>query len=251
MEILPIRTPLLQEGDNLADILMTIGNISEGDIVVVSSKAFATVEGAAFALDTLTPSAKATELAKTHTKSAVHYQAVINETKRMNGVIIQTNNGVVLTELKPNGIGEGSILVPNAGLDRSNISDGYIVGWPLDPVASVRKFYDALDIKRCAVIMTDSGLCPRRIGVMAFALTVCGIDPLLDLVGKPDLFGQDMKMTEEAIADQLATAANFIMGNADQATPAAIIRGHDVPFTDFCGWVPGIEREKDIYHGVI
>jgi len=251
MEILPIRTPLLQEGDNLAEILQTIGHISEGDIVVVSSKAFATVEGAAFALDTLKPSAKAKELAKHHTKSAVHYQAVINETERMNGSIIQTNNGVVLTELKPDGIGEGSVLVPNAGLDRSNIADGYIVGWPLDPVSSVRKLYDELDTKRCAIIMTDSGLCPRRRGVMAFALAVCGMDPLLDLVGKPDLFGQDMRMTEEAIADQLATAANFIMGNADQAIPAAIIRGHDVPFTDFCGWVPGIEREKDIYHGVI
>ena len=251
MEILPIRTPLLQEGDDLADIISTIGRISEGDIVIVSSKAFATVEGAAFSLDTLTPSAQAKKLAKTHTKSAVHYQAVINETERMNGTIIQTHNGVVLTELKPDGMEDGSILVPNAGLDRSNVEDGYIIGWPLDPVSSVRKLYDALEIKRCAVIMTDSGLCPRRIGVMAFALAVCGIDPLLDLVGKPDLFGQDMRMTEEAIADQLATAGNFIMGNADQATPAAIIRGHDVPFTDFCGWVPGIEREKDIYHGVI
>jgi len=251
MEILPIITPLLQEGDNLADILRERGDIAEGDIVVVSSKAIATTQGAAIALADIEANEEAQALGKKYDKEPAYYQAVINETKRMNGSIIQSVNGVVLTELRPEGMTEGTILVPNAGLDRSNVSEGHVIGWPKDCVASVKELYKDFNIPRMAVIMTDSGLCPRRTGVMAFALTVQGINPLSSMVGKPDLFGQDLSITEEAIADQLATAANFLMGNSDQSTPAAIIRGHNLAFTDFSGWVPGIEREKDIYHGVI
>lgn len=251
MEILPIITPLLQSSDDLAAILSERGNISEGDIIVVSSKAFATVEDAAINLSELKVSKEAEDLGKKYDKPGSYYQAVINETERMNGAIIQAVNGIVLTELKPEGMSEGSILVPNAGLDRSNVADGYVIGWPKDPVSSVANFYKELDLPRIGIIMTDSGLCPRRTGVMAFALTVHGINPLQSMVGKPDLFGQDLHVTEEAVADQLATAANFLMGNSDQSTPAAIIRDHNQEFTSFSGWVPGIEREKDIYHGVI
>jgi F420-0:gamma-glutamyl ligase len=71
------------------------------------------------------------------------------------------------------------------------------------------------------------------------------------MIGKSDLFGQSMHITEEAVADQLSTAANFIMGNTNQSIPAVVIRGHGIPLNDFSGWVPGIEREKDIYHKVI
>jgi coenzyme F420-0:L-glutamate ligase/coenzyme F420-1:gamma-L-glutamate ligase len=251
MEILPIITPLLQEGDRLADILRERGGIAEGDIVVISSKAIATIEGSAIKLSSLVTGKEAMNLHKKYDKTEEYYQAVINETKRMNGAFIQTVDGIVLTELRPDGMTHGSILVPNAGLDRSNIDDGYVIGWPKDCVASVKELYKDFDIPRMAVIITDSGLCPRRRGVMAFALTVCGIDPLQSMVGTPDLFGQELGVTEEAVADQLATAANFLMGNGDQSTPAAIIRGHNLAFTDFSGWVPGIEREKDIYHGVI
>ncbi|MDP7068917.1 MAG: coenzyme F420-0:L-glutamate ligase, partial [Candidatus Peribacteraceae bacterium] len=184
-----------------------------------------------------------------HKKSGAYYQAVLDETDRMNGVVMQSVNGVVLTELKPEGL-TGSILVPNAGLDRSNIEEGNVIGWPKDPVASASALRKALPIK-AGVIVSDSGLCPRRTGVMAFALCVSGIDPLQSLIGSPDLFGQDIRITEEAIADQLATAANFLMGNANQSTPAAVIRGHGLKLTDTKGWVPGIDRERDIYHGVI
>ncbi|PIR53763.1 coenzyme F420-0:L-glutamate ligase [Candidatus Peregrinibacteria bacterium CG10_big_fil_rev_8_21_14_0_10_42_8] len=251
MEILPIITPLLKPGDDLAHILMERGGIAEGDIVVISSKAVATTEGAAIDLSSVVAEKEAMDLRKKYDKTAQYYQAIINETKRMNGQFIQTVDGIVLTELRPDGMTHGSILVPNAGLDRSNIDDGYVIGWPQDPVASGEKLQQQFAIPRTAVIITDSGLCPRRRGVMAFALTVCGIDPLQSMVGTPDLFGQELGVTEEAIADQLATAANFMMGNGDQSCPAAIIRGHNLTFTDFSGWVPGIEREKDIYYGVI
>lgn len=71
------------------------------------------------------------------------------------------------------------------------------------------------------------------------------------MIDAPDLFGNNLHVTEEAVADQLATAGNAIMGNADQCIPAAIIRNHGYTRSDFCGFVPGIERGKDLYHGVI
>ncbi len=102
-----------------------------------------------------------------------------------------------------------------------------------------------------ALLLTDSGLSPRRLGVTAFALAIAGMDPTRSLIGSPDLFGKALRLTEEAIADQLATAANAVMGNAAECTPAAFIRDHGIPFSNYVGWVPGIERERDLYHGVI
>ena len=250
MELLPITTPVLKAGDDLASILMRAGDILDGDIVVVSSKAIATVEGAAIHLDDVTVSSEAAQLGEAHSKPGAYYQVVLDETARMNGKVIQSVSGIVLTELKPDGMKEGSILVPNAGLDQSNVKEGHVIGWPTDPVKSAKKLREDLG-GNVGVIVTDSGLSPRRKGVISFALTVSGLDPFASMIGKPDLFGNAMSVTEEAIADQLATAANFIMGNTNQSTPAVIIRGHDISMNDFSGWVEGIEREKDIYHGVI
>lgn len=248
MHILPIQTPILKAGDNLAGLIES--QVEDGDIVVVSSKAIATVEGAVKNLADFVPSDEARELAKNHNaRTPEFYEAVLQETARMNGSIIRANYGVVLTELKPKGL-EGSLLVPNAGLDMSNVKDGYVVGWPKDPVASTSGL-GKLGNREIGIVISDSGLSPRRRGVTAFALSCCGFDPILNLIGTPDLFGNDMKVTEEAIADQLATAANTVMGNADQCIPAAIIRGFVYERTDFCGWVPAIERERDLYHKVI
>ncbi len=250
MEIIDIQTPILNSEDNLESILMDAADIHDGDILVISSKAVATIEGAAMHLDTVSASKEAIDLAEGHNKSAEYYQVVLDETQRMNGTVIQSVQGIVLTELKPDGMKEGSILVPNAGLDQSNVEEGFVIGWPVDPVLSAQKLQNDIEAD-VAIIITDSGLSPRRKGVISFALTVSGFDPFVSMIGKPDLFGHEMSVTEEAVADQLATAANFLMGNTNQSTPAAIVRNHNIPFSTFNGWVEGIEREKDIYHGVI
>ena len=251
MEIYPIKTPTLKGGDDLGKILQECGTISDGDIVVISSKAVATIEGAAIPLNDITVTNEAKELAeKTGTqKSLEHVQAILNETARMNGRVVITINGIMLTELKPDGFGEGRILVTNAGLDLSNVVDGYAIGWPIDPVASALRLREQLG--NVGIIISDSGLCPRRKGVMAFALTVSGIDPIISKVGDPDIFGRNLEVTEEAVADQLATAGNFLMGNAGQSTPAATIRNHNLEMSTFNGWVSGIDPELDIFHGLI
>ena len=102
-----------------------------------------------------------------------------------------------------------------------------------------------------AVILSDSCCRPRRWGVTAYALAVAGIDPLHDQKGAHDLYGREIRITQEAVADQLATAANMLMGNADASTPAVIMRDHKTPLSDYEGWVPGIAREEDLFAGLL
>ncbi|MBI3336151.1 coenzyme F420-0:L-glutamate ligase [Candidatus Peregrinibacteria bacterium] len=250
MQVIPIKTPTLCQGDDLAEILTQCGNIQPGDILVVSSKAVATIEGAAIDLATIVPTTEARAWAKRCGGPPAFRQAILSEVQRMHGVVLSGCPLAMLTELKPDGLTDGTILAVNAGLDRSNVADGYAIGWPRDPISSVRKLKEELK-KELAVILSDSCCRPRRIGVVAMAIAVAGIDPIKNQIGSPDLFGHPLQMTQEAIADQLATAANIVMGNAGQSIPAAIIRDHHIPFTTFAGWVPGIVRDKDLFCGMV
>lgn len=249
MHIIPIVTPLIEKGDDLAAILRAHSSLEDGDILVVSSKAVATAEKNVIDLGSVIPSMDAAEWATKTGRSPAFMEAVLNETRRLNGEVNGFCPSALLTEVKPTGM-KGSIFAPNAGMDVSNIEDNHAVGWPLDPVHSGQTIKDALSVD-CAVIIGDSCCHPRRLGVAAFALTVCGMNPLKSEKGRKDLFGRELKITVEAVADQLATAANAVMGNADQSIPAAIIRDHGYPFSNFCGWVDGIPKEEDLFRGML
>lgn len=284
MLILPLTTPRLRSGDDLAAMLHATGMIENGDILVVSSKAVATAEGATTDLEAMKPSDKAKQLAKTCRQDPRFTQSILNETERMNGDVVGTCPLALLTSLKPDGMKHGRILCPNAGLDQSNVEKGRAVGWPVDAVESARRLKRELELliknqknqrnqknqkkngndvsehssvssgsslssgsSRLAIILSDSCCRPARLGVVAFALASAGMDPVRSAVGERDLFGKQLQFTNEATADQLATAANAVMGNAGQSTPAAIIRDHGLPFSDFCGWVEGIGVKEDLY----
>ncbi|MFA7681827.1 MAG: coenzyme F420-0:L-glutamate ligase [Candidatus Peribacteraceae bacterium] len=254
MQLLPIVTPILAADDALTDILLERASFEEGDILALSSKAVATTEGAAIALETIEPSAQARELAAQCGQTPQMRQAMLDETARMHGTTVGQCPYAVLTELRPDGLTQGTIMAASAGIDHSNVPAGFVVGWPRDPVASAHRIRQELlekTGKNVAVVITDSCCRPRRLGVAAIALTVSGFDPIRDMRGQKDLFGKELQMTQEALADQLATAANILMGNAGQSTPAVIIRDHHIPFSDFEGWVPGIEPEEDLFRGVV
>jgi len=250
MHILAIHTPVIKPGDDLAAILRAHSSLQDGDVVVVSSKAIATAEGSVIDLRSLIPSVAAADLAEKTKLSPAFVEAVLHETQRLNGEVRGYCPGAVLTELKPTGMKRGSIFAPHAGMDQSNMEQGFAAGWPHDPVTSAQHLKKNLGVN-CAVIISDSCCRPRRIGVTAFALTVCGMDPLKSEVGKTDLYGRELRMTVESVADQFATAANAVMGNADQSIPAAIIRDHGYPLTEFLGWVDGISKEEDLFRDVL
>ncbi|MBI1812710.1 coenzyme F420-0:L-glutamate ligase [Candidatus Peregrinibacteria bacterium] len=260
MELLPVHTPILRPHDDLASMIATMIEQRDGDIVVLSSKAVATVEGAMIDLSSLKPGQEAIAWSEKTGRSAEFCEAVLRETQRLHGEIVGHCSHVLLTELHPEGLSSGSILTANAGLDESNVAAGFAIGWPRDPVGSVGKMKRALmghrtrnkeqgtrNNCRLAVILTDSCVRPRRLGVTAFALAVSGMDPLASQIGKLDLFGKPLHITIEAVADQLAVAANFLMGNAGQSIPAVIVRDHGLALSDSEGWVPGISREGDLF----
>ncbi len=253
MEILPIKTPILRPGDDLAAALNHAMHFGNDDVIVVSSKAIAITENTSIDLGKLTSSPEANRWAKKCGRSPTFCQAVLNECARMNGFIAGASPHALLTLLKPAGR-RAIFLVPNAGLDESNIESRFAVGWPADPVSSAEKLRQEIlekTGKRVATIVSDSCCWPTRLGVTAFALTACGIDPLRSEVGNVDLHGNTLLVTNEAIADQMATAANMVMGNAAQSSPAAIVRGHGQSITEFCGWVEGIDQEKDLFGPVL
>ncbi len=252
MHILPIRTPIIRHGDGIADVLLRSVKIQDGDIIVISSKAIAVSEGASINLQTLTPSNEALNWSVKTGRSAPFMEAVLQETTRLHGIVRGSCPGALLTELRPEGMRTGVILCPNAGMDESNIEEGLTVGWPLDPVKSAQNLRNTLQgSASVGIIITDSCCTPRRSGVTAFALTVAGFNPLKSEIGNLDLFGRELHVTVEALADQLSTAANMMMGNTNQSIPAAIIRDHGIQLNDYCGWVDGIEPNDDLFSAIL
>lgn len=252
MQLLPIRTPLLRSGDDLSAVIATsAGPLAAHDIVVVSSKIIATCEGAIIDLSALSPSQDATAWAASCKRSPAFCEAVRGELVRLHGTVRRACPGALLTEVKPSGMRRGSILTANAGLDESNAGQHRAIGWPIDPALSARLLRCSLQHVNggipLAVIVTDSCCLPRRLGVIAFALAVSGMQPFRSEQSTPDLFGKPLTITVEAVADQLATAANMLMGNAAQSTPACIIREHGITLQDYEGWVEGVDREEDVF----
>ena len=280
MLLIPIHTPLLKSKDDLASILMNAAQIEPGDIIVISSKAVATVEGGAIDLSKMHPSEDAKKWSMKTGRSPAFTEATLMEMKRLHGNIIGDCPGALLTEVQPEGLPAGTILTANAGLDESNVEKDRAMGWPREPLESARRLREELmkemrtqrtqkthrtqkilssassssslsSSSSIAIIISDSCCHPRRLGVTAFALVAVGMDPIINLIGREDLFGKKMRITTEAVADQLATAANMLMGNEAQSLPAVIVRDHGLPLSDFEGWVPGIETNDDLFQKIL
>lgn len=254
MIILPVHTPILKQDDDLASIFAKHVQPQSQDIVVVSSKAIATVEGNSIDLSTIDPSDEARAWSVKTGRSPAFCEAVLQETRRLNGTVLGFCPGALLAQVRPAGLASGTILTANAGLDESNVRDGHAVGWPEDPVASavaLRKRLQESTKGDIAIIVSDSCCVPRRWGVTAYALAVAGLDPLKSEIGSTDLFGKKLRVTQEAMADQLAVAGNFLMGNAGQSVPAAVMRDHGLTLGAFEGWVPGIEPDEDLFKSLV
>ncbi len=257
MELLPLKTPILAKGDDLAAALKKAGDPSSSDglrrtdiraddVVVISSKAVATCEDAFIDLTRIGISKRALADAEKTGRTPAFCQAVADETARMNGRVVGHCPGAMLCTLHPaDGIW---IVAANAGMDQSNVPDGTALGWPVDCAASAKRLQGELG---CAVIITDSCCTPLRAGITAYALACAGIDPVRDERGTPDLFGKPLRITRDNVVDELSAAANFLMGNAAQATPAVIVRGHGLPSSDFAGWVPTFPPEEDLFRDVV
>jgi coenzyme F420-0:L-glutamate ligase/coenzyme F420-1:gamma-L-glutamate ligase len=219
------KLPLFQKGDNIGQFIVEAAEkqgtpIQEGDVVVVTHVAVSKAEGSIVNLDEVVPSERAVEIAAKVGKEPAMVEVILRETKE----IVRMGPNSLITETK------SGIISANAGLDRSNVNgDRSVALLPVDPDASARNIRQ--EIKRItgcsvAVIISDTHGRPLRMGEINVAIGVAGIKPIRDRRGEKDLFGYVLNVKQTCIADELASAAELVMGQANEGIPVAIIRGY-------------------------
>ena len=217
--------PLIQKGDNLGKLIVEATNnqgtpLQERDVVVVTHVAVSKAEGNVINLDTVKPSERALEIAKQTNKDPALVEVILQEAKD----IVRIGQNSIITETK------SGIISANAGVDRSNIlGERNVAPLPKDPNESaqnIRSKIKQLTGVNVAVIVSDTHGRPFRMGEINVAIGVAGIKPIRDRRGEKDLFGYVLKIKQTAIADELASAAELVIGQASEGIPAAIIRGY-------------------------
>ncbi|MBS7633491.1 coenzyme F420-0:L-glutamate ligase, partial [Candidatus Bathyarchaeota archaeon] len=211
MRLYPVPTEIIKEEVNLADLVLKALKkqklaLKNNDILALTSKIVAYAEGRLVKLVDVEPSEKARKLAKRFLLQPEFAELILREADKIYGGVEKA----VLT-LKDN------VLVANAGIDSKNAPEGYAVLWPKAPeqiARSVREEIQTRTGKRVAVMIIDSGLIPLRIGTVGLALAVSGFNPIRDHRGKVDIFKKTIKITRHAVADDLASAAHLLMGEA-------------------------------------
>ena len=247
LEVFGIKTDLIGIGDDMVGALERGMNESglafeDGDILVVSESAVATWEGRVVNLEDVKPGRLACDLAARYSKDPRDMELIIREADEIVGGI----PGVVLTMNK-------GFLYPNAGIDHSNAPPGYVVLFPADPQRSASVIYDRLARrKRIGVIVGDSRTHPLRLGCVGVALGCVGIEPVEDARGQKDLYGRPLMITRKAVADNLVSAAQIVMGEGDEGIPAAIIRNAPVRVEEGLKCeIPGISPNECMYIGAL
>jgi coenzyme F420-0:L-glutamate ligase/homotetrameric cytidine deaminase len=246
LEVLGIKTDLISVGDDMVEALqmgMKRANLclEDGDIIVISESALATTEGRVTNLDEVSPSSLAIDLAARYSKDPREMELILRESDEIVGGI----PGVVLT-LK------GGFLYPNAGIDHSNAPPGFVVLFPANPNRSAFEIRRRMSCgKKIGVIIGDSRTHPLRLGCVGVALGCDGIEPVEDARGQKDLYGRELLITRKAVADNIVSAAQIVMGEGDEGVPAAIVRGSPVPITDVSCEIPKIPPHECMYIGAL
>lgn len=198
--------------------LKAAGGLRDGDVVVVTSKAVSKAEGRLVALSDVQPSSFASSASKIVGKPPEVVELALREARR----VVRMSKGLLITEDVRGWVSA------NSGVDVSNMPPGYAALLPLNPDGSARRLRDELARltgRKVAVIISDTQGRPLRKGQVDVAIGVAGIKPLRNRRGEPDLYGYRLRVKEVAVADELASAAELVIGQAAEAVPAAIIRG--------------------------
>ncbi len=246
MHLFGIKTPLIRPGDDMASVLcdaMKSTGITpqDNDIIVLAESAVASAEGRVVRLDDVTPRQEAVRLSKLYENDPRKMELILRESEEILGGI----PGVVVTITK-------GVLSPSAGIDNSNAPEGYVVLLPENPKRSAAEIRERLMKEyNCsiAVIIGDSRTQPLRLGCVGIALGCAGIEPVEDMRGHKDLFGKPLLITRRATADNLVSAAQIIMGEADESIPCVLIRDAPVKFIGGSEDIPAIPRQECLYFG--
>lgn len=240
-----IKTGIIIPGDNITDIILSAlkdpDSLKEGDIIVIAESALASSEGCIIKLDVVKPSEAALELSRRYNTEPRLTEVVLRESDSIVGGI----PGFLLCM-------KSGTLLPNAGVDGSNAPEGTVVTLPKNPDGSAERIHNEIFEKRgirAGIIIADSRTHAMRLGCSGVAIGCYGITAVSDEKGREDLFGRALEVTELAIADNIASAAELVMGEANESTPVAVIRGLGLEINKESG-VQSIEPSGCLFMGV-
>lgn len=252
MELISVKLPLIRKNDPFLDILTNelkkarqdSCKLKEGDVIVISSKVVATSQGRVVNLaDIKDISEKSKKLAEKYEMDERIVELILGESS----MIIGGLPTVVLTKIN-------GFLIANAGIDQSNAGPEKVVLLPENLEINVVKYWKYLksefNLSKLGVIFADSRVQPLRKGTIGIAVATAGFEPIEDCRGKLDLYGRPLQITQRAVADDLTSAAQFLLGEADEQTPVVIVRGAELTFTDNPTSRPEMPAEECLYMNV-
>jgi coenzyme F420-0:L-glutamate ligase/coenzyme F420-1:gamma-L-glutamate ligase len=218
LSVIPVRfTGDIKPGDDLGSMIVSSAELLDGDIVVIAQKAVSKAEGRIVDLGRVRPSRKATRLAKELKKDPRVVQLILDEAKET----VLVKNGIIITETWH------GLVCANSGVDQSNLAADDTAVLLKNPDGTARKLrgFFRQSGKDVAVIITDTFGRPFREGQVNVAVGAAGIKPIRNYIGKKDMFGKKLRVTEIAVADEIASAAELVMNKSD-GVPVAVVRGY-------------------------
>jgi coenzyme F420-0:L-glutamate ligase/coenzyme F420-1:gamma-L-glutamate ligase len=219
LQIIPI--PIEKEitvDDDLSKLILNSGDILDGDVLVIAQKIISKQEGRMIKLSTVQPSLLAQGISSQYNKDPALVELILSESKR----IVRLKNGLIIVETN------SGFICANAGIDESNVIDGFATLLPLNSDKSaeiIRTNILNKTGKNVAVVISDTFGRPFRMGQTNCAIGISGLNPILDYAGTLDSFKRILHITAIAIADELSSAAELVMGKTKKC-PVAIIRNY-------------------------
>lgn len=218
------NVPLIQAGDDIATIICENTELEDGDIVVIASTIVAKSEGRLFRLDDVNAGDEAKRIASQHHQDPRFVQAVLD---RSCDVLLESPIFLVETH-------KHHVCI-KAGIDASNVEKGFLLDLPQDPDASatlIGKGIEERTGKLISVVITDTNGRAFKVGQTGVAIGLYHIHPIKSWIGKTDLYGNTLQITEQSVADEIAGTANLLMGEGDGGCPIVIIRGLELRSSD-------------------
>ncbi|MCG3779176.1 MAG: coenzyme F420-0:L-glutamate ligase [Candidatus Nitrosopumilus limneticus] len=225
MQILPIHIEKeITENDDLSTLIINSCDIHNGDVVVIAQKIISKQEGRVVKLSTITPSLLSEGISSQYNKDPRIVELILSESKK----IVRMKNGLLIVETNH------GFICANAGIDESNVVDGFVTLLPLNSDRSAELIRTKIlnkTGKNVAIIISDTFGRPFRMGQINCAIGISGLNPILDYSGTLDSFNRILRVTAIAIADELSSAAELVMEKTKKC-PVVIIRNYSYDFTE-------------------
>jgi coenzyme F420-0:L-glutamate ligase / coenzyme F420-1:gamma-L-glutamate ligase len=232
IEIIPILIrDDIKKGDDIADLIIKSikdknESLQENDVVIITHKIISKAEGRTTDLRNIVPSEESKKISSNTGKDPRLVELIISQSNE----IVKIERDIIITETKH------GFVCANAGIDTSNVGklSDHVLLLPDDPDESARNIRNEINAKtgvNVGIIISDTFGRPFRKGQVNIAIGIAGIDPIKSYIGKRDMYGNILRVTEIAIADEITSAAELVMGKSSRV-PVSIVRGYNFTFYD-------------------